>query len=97
MARLYWRDVGLAAGCFLAISYAFCVAYDLAFDERMYRVWLGLLPGVTWISWRTFFLGLVWSFVYGLYFGLVFTPLYNFFREKSGGHAPGDAVRPKRK
>jgi len=31
MGRLYWRDVGLAMGCFLAITYVFCVGYDLVF------------------------------------------------------------------
>ena len=62
MGRLYWRDVGLATGSFLAITYLFCVAYDLAFDQRMYEVWLKLLPGFTWLTWGSFFLGLVESF-----------------------------------
>lgn len=79
MGKLYWRDVGLAMGCFLAITYAFCVAYDLAFGAQMYEVWLKLLPGFTWITWPSFFLGLLESFLYGIYFGLVFVPLYNFF------------------
>lgn len=82
MGKLYWRDVGLAMGSFLAITYVFCVAYDLAFGQRMYEVWLNLLPGFTWISWPSFFLGLVESFAYGFYFGLVFVPLYNFFHGK---------------
>lgn len=50
MGRLYWRDVGLAMGCFLAITYVFCVGYDLVFDQRMYEVWLKLLPGFTWLT-----------------------------------------------
>jgi hypothetical protein len=79
MDRLYWRDVGLAMGCFLAITYVFCVGYDLAFDQRMYEVWLKLLPGFTWLTWQSFLVGLVESFLYGIYFGLVFVPLYNFF------------------
>lgn len=79
MARLYWRDLGLATGSFLAVTYVFCVLYDLAFDQRMYEVWLKLLPGFTWISWTSFLLGLIETFFYGIYFGLVFAPLYNFF------------------
>lgn len=79
MGKLHWRDVGLATGSFLAITYVLCVAYDLAFDQRMYEVWLKLLPGFTWLTWQSFFLGLVESFLYGIYFGLVFAPLYNFF------------------
>jgi hypothetical protein len=79
MARLYWRDLGLATGSFLAVTYVFCVLYDLAFDQRMYEVWLKLLPGFTWISWTSFLIGLIETFFYGIYFGLVFAPLYNFF------------------
>lgn len=79
MARLYWRDVGLAMGAFLAITYTLCVAYDLLFGQHMYEAWLKLLPGFTWISWWSFFLGLLETFLYGVYFGLVFVPLYNFF------------------
>ena len=82
MDRLYWRDVGLAMGSFLAITYVFCVSYDLAFDQRMYEAWLKLLPGFTWITWQSFLLGLLEAFLYGLYFGLVFVPLYNLFHGK---------------
>jgi len=82
MGKLYWRDVGLAMGSFLAITYVFCVAYDLAFDQRMYEVWLKLLPGFNWLTWQSFLLGLVESFLYGIYFGLVFVPLYNLFHGK---------------
>jgi hypothetical protein len=83
MGRLYWRDVALAMGSFIAITYVFCVAYDVAFDQRMYEVWLKLLPGFTWLTWQSFLLGLVESFLYGVYFGLVFVPLYNFFLDRS--------------
>lgn len=82
MGKLHWREVGLAMGSFLAVTYVFCVAYDLAFDQRMYEVWLKLLPGFTWISWTSFLLGLIETFFYGIYFGLVFAPLYNFFHSR---------------
>jgi len=87
MHRLYWRDVGLAMGCFLSITYVFCVVYDLAFDQRMYEAWLQLLPGFTWLTWQSFFLGLVETFAYGIYFGLVFAPLFNYFHSKSVVHS----------
>lgn len=79
MARLYWRDVGLAMGAFLAITYTLCVGYDLVFDQRMYESWRALLPGFIWLTWQSFLLGLLETFLYGIYFGLVFVPLYNFF------------------
>jgi hypothetical protein len=79
MGRLYWRDVGLAMGGFLAVTYTLCVAYDLAFGQRMYEAWRALLPGFVWLTWSSFLLGLLETFLYGVYFGLVFVPLYNFF------------------
>jgi hypothetical protein len=48
----------------------------------MYEAWLKLLPGFTWITWQSFLIGLLESFLYGIYFGLVFVPLYNFFHGK---------------
>lgn len=77
--KLDWRVFGLATGSFLVVSYVFCVAYDLAFDQRMYEAWLKLLPGFTWLTWPSFFLGFVETFLYGIYIGLVFVPLYNVF------------------
>ncbi len=80
MDRLHWRSAGLAMVLFLSITYVLCVAYDLLFGQRMYEAWLKLLPGFTWISWGSFVLGLIETFAYGIYFGLVFVPLYNFFQ-----------------
>ncbi len=80
MRRLDWKVVGCAAGSFLSISYVLCVTYDLIFPQHaMYGVWIKLLPGFKWLSWWSFFVGLIETFLYGLYFGQVFVPLYNFF------------------
>ena len=95
MARLYWRDVAFAMGCFLAISYVFCVAYDLVFEENMYEGWRALIPGFTWINWLSFFRGLIVSFGFGFYFGMVFTPLYNYFSSRSAQRAVNTAT-PRR-
>ena len=91
MRRLYWRDVGLAMGSFLVVTYAFCVAYDLVFQQTMYEIWLKALPGFGWITWPSFFLGLLEVFAYGIYFGLVFAPLYNFFASRSERRADWSA------
>jgi len=48
----------------------------------MYRTWLRLLPGFTWLSWGSFLLGVVESFAYGWYVALVFGSLFNFFAVK---------------
>jgi len=85
MKFLDWKVVGLSTGTFLSISYILCVAYDLIFPEQaMYGSWMKLLPGFTWLTWQSFILGLVESFFYGIYFGLVFAPVYNFFNMRLG-------------
>lgn len=71
---------GMSLGLFFAITYVLCVGFDLIFPKlAMYETWLKLLPGFTWLTWPSFFLGLVESFAYGWYIALVFGPLYNFF------------------
>lgn len=89
MHRLDWRVVGLALGSLLSVSYVLCVAYDLAFDRHMYEAWLKLLPGFTWLTWPSFLLGLIESFLYGIYISLIFVPLYNVFGSLLSGHRPG--------
>lgn len=72
--------LGMSLGLFLAVTFILCVGFDLLFpDQAMYESWLRLLPGFTWLSWPSFFLGLAESFGYGWYVALIFGPLYNFF------------------
>ena len=87
MAKLYWRDVGLAMGSFLVVTYLFCVGYHLVFYHEAYGGWLKLLPGFTWLTWQSFLLGLLEAFFLGFYFGMVFVPLYNFFHHRSAAAA----------
>ena len=88
MTRLDGKVLGTAMGTFLAMFYIVCVSFDLVFGQTMYRTWVSLLPGFTWISWGSFLLGLVETLFYGLFFGLVFAPLYNFFLVKVWRYAP---------
>ncbi len=70
----------MSLGLFLALTFIFCVLFDLWFpDMAMNRVWAPLLPGFSWISWSSFLLGLAESFAYGWYVSLVFAPIYNYF------------------
>ena len=76
--------VGHASSLFLAITFAVCVAFDLLFPAHaMYQSWQKLLPGFEWISWKSFFVGLVESYGYGWYFTLIWVPLYNVFAGRS--------------
>lgn len=73
--------LGLSLSAFLTVSYVLCVIGYLLFPGLpVDHAALGIfLPGFTLLSWSTFLLGLVESFVWGWYIALVFAPLYNFF------------------
>ena len=76
--------LGMSLGLFLAITFVLCVGFDLLFPNlAMHKVWQQLLPAFTWLSWPSFFLGLVESFAYGWYIALIFAPLFNFFAARS--------------
>ena len=48
----------------------------------MHALLLQVLPGFEWFSWRGFLVGLIESFLYGAYAGLVYVPIYNFLHRK---------------
>lgn len=78
--RIPVMALGMSLGFFLMATFALCVGFDLLFPElAMYETWLKLLPGFTWLSWPSFFLGLLETFAFGWYAALVFAPLFNFF------------------
>jgi len=83
--------VGHATSLTLAISFALCVAFDLLLPEHaMYETWQKLLPGFEWISWKSFFLGLIEAYGYGWYFALIWVPIYNFVVLRGGQGKRGD-------
>lgn len=70
--------VGHATSIFFVVTFALCVGFDLLFpDYAMYEVWSRLLPGFEWLSWKSFFLGLIESYGYGWYVALIWVPIYN--------------------
>jgi hypothetical protein len=77
--------IGHATSLFLAITFTVCVVFDLFFPAHaMYQAWRALLPGFTWISWPSFFVGFVESYGYGWFFALIWVPLYNVFALRGG-------------
>jgi len=83
---IHLAAAGHATSLFLAITFILCVSFDLLFPHlAMYQAWQSLLPGFKWISWQSFFLGLVESYGYGWYLTLIWVPLYNVF---SAGRKP---------
>lgn len=67
-------------------SYLVCVLYGLIVPEAAHltRFLEISLPGFAWLTVWGFVIGAVESFLYGVYAGLVFTPIYNFFDKKWG-------------
>jgi len=80
-SRISIMPLGLTLSFFLVITYVLCVIYGLlGFQQGMHQLlFLQIIPGFTWITWPSFFIGLFWTFVWGWYIALVFAPLFNFF------------------
>ena len=78
--------IGLTLGLFGAITFTLCILWDLALPAySMTRVWELVLPGFRGISLAGFALGLVESFLYGVYAALVLVPLYNWLSRRIDG------------
>ena len=67
-----------------AFSFVFCVVYGLLTPSgvHMYEFLQQVLPGFEAHSGRGFLVGLIQSFLYGAYAGLVYVPIYNFLHRK---------------
>ena len=82
--KIFLMAFGHASSLFISISFVLCVAFGLLFPQNtMYEAWQPLLPGFEWLSWQSFFLGLVESYMYGWFITLIWVPLYNFFGSKA--------------
>ncbi|ALP53761.1 hypothetical protein Tel_11815 [Candidatus Tenderia electrophaga] len=84
MKGLSLTAVGHATSLFFVITFTLCVAFDLVFPEHaMYQAWQKLLPGFEWLSWKSFFLGMIEAYGYGWYAALIWVPLYNVFAARA--------------
>ena len=65
-ARLAIVPLGLSLSAFGVITYVLCILFGILVSERgMHQLLPQLLPWFTWITWPSFFIGLVWSFLCG--------------------------------
>jgi len=81
MHKLQFKPVAATLAIFGSVTYIVCIIFDFIFPQwAMYRLWEILLPGFTWISWGSFFIGLADVIIYGLYIAAVFVPVYNYFQ-----------------
>ena len=81
------RLVTWALGISAAISFVLCVIYGLVTPQRLHNMSEFLemvLPAFKWLTWWGFLLGLVESFLYGVYAGLVYCPIYNWLYRRWG-------------
>ena len=75
-----------ALGIFAAITFVLCVIYGLVTPKSLH---MGeflemVLPAFKWLTWWGFLLGLIESFLYGAYAGLVYCPIYNWLYRRWG-------------
>jgi hypothetical protein len=86
MGVLNIRVVTWSLATFTLVSYLVCVLYGLVAPQslHMHQFLEIALPGFKWLSFWRFLIGLAGSFLWGVYIGLVFTPIYNFFHRKWG-------------
>ncbi len=76
--------LGLSLGTFVVVVYVACLALALVVpDGGLHQVWLQFYPGFSWTL-AGILLGLLESFVYGFFGGLIFAPIYNAFNVVDG-------------
>jgi hypothetical protein len=77
--------LGLSLSSFFVVPYGICALGYLIFPSMpvQHAALRIFLPGFELLSWRTFFLGLVESLVWGWYIALLFGTLYNFFLRRA--------------
>lgn len=78
---LNWKIVCWSLGSWAAVSFVFCVLWGLVTPQalHMHAFLEQVLPAFEWLTWWGFLLGLVESFLYGFYAGLVYVPIHNGF------------------
>lgn len=83
------RLVTWATALFTTLSYLLCVVYGLVTPEsvHMHQFLEIVLPAFEWITLGGFFLGLVESFLWGVYLGGGFALVYNALYRQWGAPA----------
>ena len=65
-----------------AVTFVVCVIYGVITPQSFHTAALleQVLPGFTWLTAQGFMIGLVESFLYGVFAGVTFCPIYNLVR-----------------
>jgi hypothetical protein len=88
------KMVSWSLGIFAGISFVVCVIYGLVVPASLHAAQAleAVLPAFKWLTFGGFVLGLLESFLYGAYAGLVFVPIYNTLYRRWGAAIPGGAA-----
>ncbi|MBI5180494.1 MAG: hypothetical protein HZA05_03720 [Nitrospirae bacterium] len=81
------KVVSWSLGIFMAFTFILCVLYGLVVPQKVHGMSYFLetvLPAFKWLTFGGFLLGLIESFLYGVYIGIVFVPVYNFINKRWG-------------
>lgn len=78
------KIVSWSMGIFTAVTFVLCVIYGLIAPASLHTASIleTFLPAFKWLTLGSFCLGLVESFLYGVYAGLVFVPIHNFLTRR---------------
>jgi hypothetical protein len=84
------KVVSWALATTTSISFIVCVTYGLATPETLHMHVLleQLLPGFKWLTLPGFLAGLVESFLFGAYAGIMYVPTFNFFARRFARDLP---------
>lgn len=82
------KVVTWSLGIFAAMSFVVCVIYGLIVPSSLHSTQAleSVLPAFKWLTVGGFVLGLVESFLYGAYAGLVFVPIHNALTRRWGAN-----------
>lgn len=94
MKTLSFWPLAWTLAVFTAVVFVLDVLLGMLFPNWwvMQRFWEMILPGFTFISWETFFLGLIESFAAGFLTVVLFVPIYNVFASRMIREATPTAV-----
>lgn len=89
MKTLHFWPLAWTLAVFSAVVFTLDMLLGLLFPnwwvmQNLYEI---LLPGFTFISWGTFFLGLVEAFLGGFLTAVLFIPIYNYFATREAPKA----------
>lgn len=73
-----------ALAIWTAVTFIICVVYGLIAPQSLHMTGFleQILPAFRWLTWQGFVLGLLESFLYGVYAGLTFCPIYNLLHRR---------------